>query len=164
MINTNNNLPLNSRVWVYQSDREFTLQETEEIQNLMKEFISSWASHGTQLNAAGEVMYNRFIVLFVDESVKDATGCSIDKSVAFIKALEQQFQTNLMNRLNLAYRENGEIKTLKMNEFQNKIQNGELNENVIVFNNLVQSKQEFINNWEVPAHQSWHKNLFLVKH
>jgi hypothetical protein len=31
----------------------------------------------------------------------------------------------------------------------------------IVFNNMVNTKEDFENNWEIPAKQSWHKR-FLV--
>ena len=161
---TKNTLPLNSRVWIYQSNREFSESESKEIMILQKDFVCQWASHGTLLNSAAELFYNRFIVFFVDEQVKDATGCSIDKSVAFVKQVEQQYGVSLMDRLNLAYRENNEIKTLKMVDFQNQIKKGLINENTLVFNNLIQTKQEFLNAWEVPAKNSWHQNLFLIKH
>ena len=31
----------------------------------------------------------------------------------------------------------------------------------IVYNNLVKTKKEYINDWKVPALNSWHKNLFI---
>jgi hypothetical protein len=163
MLTTQNNLPNHSRVWVYQSNREFSALEIPQIQSYLNEFVLSWESHGTLLKGAAEIFYNRFIVFFVDEDAKHATGCSIDKSVTLVKHLEQTFGISLMDRLNLAFRQNQEIKTLKMNEFQNLIKQGLLDDHTIVFNNLVQNKQEFLNNWEVEAKKSWHQNLFLVK-
>ena len=40
------NLPDNSRVWIYQSDREFTAQEIDFISDKAKAFIESWTRHG----------------------------------------------------------------------------------------------------------------------
>ena len=47
-----------------------------------------------------------------------------------------------------------------MAEFQHKTQSGEFNTGMIVFNNLVTSKMEFVSNWETKAENSWHNNLF----
>jgi hypothetical protein len=35
-----------------------------------------------------------------------------------------------------------------------------VSKNTIVFNNLVNTKAEYLENWEVPATESWH-NRFL---
>src|ERR1700744_2326032 len=95
----------NSRVWIYQSDRKLTDAETQQIQQYLNSFTTQWTAHNNQLKAKGEVRYNRFLVLIVDESQAGASGCSIDKSVNFMKRLEQQFGINLFDRFNLAYRD-----------------------------------------------------------
>ena len=157
-----NDLPDNSRVWVYQSDVEFSADQLKIVAEKLNWFINEWAAHGTQLNAAAEIFHNRFIVLFVDESGQNATGCSIDKSVAFIKSIEKELSIELMNRLNIAYELNGVIFSAKMADFQAKIKEGIITSDTIVFNNLVQNKSEFISKWKVPVKESWHQNL-LVK-
>ncbi len=35
-----------------------------------------------------------------------------------------------------------------------------ISENTIVFNNLVNNKQEYLEFWEVPASESWHSRFF----
>src|SRR5271165_5421624 len=95
----------NSRVWVYQANKKLSDNEANQMQNDLNSFTTSWTAHNHQLKAKGEVRYNRFIILTVDESQAGASGCSIDKSVHFIKHLEQQFNINLLDRFNLAYRE-----------------------------------------------------------
>ena len=86
-----NNFSPQSKVWVYQSNREFNTAETEEIKKIGLLFTRDWTAHGSQLNASLDILYNRFIVLMVDENDASASGCSIDKSLAFIKNIEQQF-------------------------------------------------------------------------
>ena len=80
-----NNFSPQSKVWVYQSNREFTASETEEIKKIGLLFTRDWTAHGSQLNASLDILYNRFIVVMVDENDASASGCSIDKSLAFIK-------------------------------------------------------------------------------
>src|SRR5476649_1492029 len=99
----------NSRVWVYQSNRELSAAESSQIQQELNNFTTGWTAHNNQLKAKAEVRYNRFLILIVDESQAGASGCSIDKSVHFMKELEQQFNINLFDRFNLAYRDGDEI-------------------------------------------------------
>src|SRR5471030_2904253 len=95
----------NSRVWIYQSDRKLDDAVVQQIQLHLSNFATQWTAHNHQLKAKAEIRYNRFLVLIVDESQAGASGCSIDKSVNFMKQVGEQFNINLLDRFNLAYRE-----------------------------------------------------------
>ncbi|MDB4062213.1 ABC transporter ATPase [Vicingaceae bacterium] len=152
-------LACHSRVWIYQADRKLTKVEVGDIRSYGAKFIDQWAAHGSDLQAAFEVFYNQFIVLFADESQVKASGCSIDSSVRFIKDIEQLYQLDLFNRLNLTYKDDSEIKMLVMADFQKALEEGVLNEETTVFNNLIETKEDFVSKWEVPVKSSWHVNL-----
>jgi hypothetical protein len=148
-----------SRVWIYQSNRFLNDNEVLEIKNYGKQFIDGWAAHGSDLQAAFEIFDNRFIVLFADETQVKASGCSIDSSVRFIKDIQNAYQLDLFDRLNIAFVVSGKIDTLRMTDFQNALAKGTLDENTIVFNNLVETKGDFVSSWKVPIKNSWHKQL-----
>ncbi|MFT6167640.1 MAG: hypothetical protein ACJAV5_000445 [Vicingaceae bacterium] len=148
-----------SRVWIYQANRRLTDAEANEIKAHGDKFIEKWAAHGSNLQAAFEVLYNQFIVLFADESQVKASGCSIDSSVRFIKEIEKHYQLDLFDRLNLTYKDGANIKMMPMADFQNSLEKGELSEETIVFNNLIETKGEFDSKWEVAVKDSWHSNL-----
>ncbi|WP_345953289.1 ABC transporter ATPase [Mucilaginibacter sp. PAMB04168] len=150
----------NSRVWIYQSNKELTNDQTQQLQQQLQEFTQAWTAHNNQLKAGAQVKYNRFIILVVDESQAGASGCSIDKSVRFLKELEEQFQINLFDRFNLAYRNGGNIFSVPRNEFEELIKAGEITADTVVFNNLVQNIAELQTKWEVPLKDSWHVQLF----
>ena len=150
----------NSRVWIYQSNKELTAEQTTQIQQQLNAFAQSWTAHNNQLKATGIVQYNRFLILVVDESQAGASGCSIDKSVRFMKELEQEYGINLFDRFNLAYRDANVIKSIPRNEFEELIKAGIITEDTIVFNNLVQTLAELETKWEVPLKDSWHIQLF----
>ena len=150
----------NSRVWVYQSDRELTDNEALQIKVLLDNFTTGWTAHNNQLKARAEIRYNRFIILIVDESQAGASGCSIDKSVHFMQQIEAQFGINLFDRFNLAYREGGEVLSAPRAKFEELLRQGSINADTIVFNNLVQNLTELENKWEVPFKNSWHVQLF----
>lgn len=150
----------NSRVWIYQSDRAFSAAEAESIQDLLNQFTSQWLAHGNQLAAKGEVRYNRFLILIVDESQAGATGCSIDKSVGLMKQIESQFHVNLFDRFNIAWRDGDQFSSCGKQEFERLIATGRVSENTVVFNNLVQTLSELEDKWEVPFKDSWHQQVF----
>jgi len=150
----------NSRVWVYQSDRKLSDTETQQIQIQMDNFAKSWTAHNNELKAKAEVRYNRFLILIVDESHAGASGCSIDKSVHFIKHIEEKFNIKLLDRFNLAYREGSEVLSAPRHDFEAMLKQGSINTNTIVFNNMVQNLNELQTKWEVPFKDSWHIQLF----
>jgi hypothetical protein len=149
----------NSKVWIYQSSRPLTDKESEEIKVYGDRFIANWAAHGKELHAAFEVFYNRFIVLFADESQVQASGCSIDASVHFMKDIQNAYQLDLFDRMNITYKIRNQIDSLRMNDFQEALSKGQLTENTVVFNNLVETKGDFEKLWEVPLKESWHKQM-----
>lgn len=150
----------NSRVWVYQSSTELTDEQTQQIQQQLNAFAQGWTAHNNQLLAGAQVKYNRFLILVVDESQAGASGCSIDKSVNFMKQLEQQYGIVLFDRFNLAYRNGERIASVPRNEFEELIRNGVITQDTLVFNNLVQTLEELQTKWEVPLKDSWHMQLF----
>ncbi len=147
-----NNMPPHSRIWIYQSNREFTSSEVESIKQKSDAFVKQWTSHDQQMNACIEIFHDRFVVVCVDEKTAPASGCGIDKSVKFIQQLEKEFTLSLLDRMNVAYRKEGKIHSTSISELKNI-------GNVTVFNNLVTTKEEFEKNWEVPIEQSWHKQF-----
>ena len=83
------NLPEDSKIWIYQSNRKLTEDEVTAITKKCQEFVENWAAHGTSLEASFLLKYNRFIIFAVNQAVQNATGCSIDASVHFIQQLDQ---------------------------------------------------------------------------
>ena len=157
-----NSLPNNSRVWVYQSDRVFTIQEIDFISKKAKEFIEQWTRHGDNLKGSFTIKYNQFLVLAVDEGFNNVSGCSIDASVRFIKQLEEILSLDLMNKLNVTFKNGDDINIVKLADFQQFAKEKKITNNTIVFNNMVQTKQEVETQWEIPASKSWHQR-FLVQ-
>lgn len=153
-------LDTHSRVWVYQSNREFTSDEAEKIKAALDNFTSGWAAHGNQLVAGAELRYRRFILLAVDEAKAGASGCSIDSSVRFIKGLEQEYHIDLMDRMLFATREAEMVKVYNRAAFEDAIEKGRITGETHVFNNLVKDKGELDAAWEIPLSQSWHASFF----
>jgi len=154
-----NTLPQNSRIWIYQADREFTRVEVDLLQENAIAFIEEWTRHGAALKGSFALKYNRFLILAVDESFANASGCSIDASVRFVKQMETLFSMDLMNKLNVTYKEGQTIRLVNLSTFQEYAKIQKITSETIVFNNMVQTKGDLESLWEVPAQQSWHRRF-----
>ena len=153
-------LPETARIWIYQCNRSFTLDEIQEISNKLQTFLEGWTAHGANLNAAYEIRYKRFIVIGLDQNQQLASGCSIDNSVHFIQQLETTFKVDLLDKLNVSYKQGDYIAYKPLNEFKKMVKDKAVSKNTIVFNHLVQTKAEYLDFWEVPAAESWHARFF----
>lgn len=153
-------LPDSSRVWIYQCNRSLSDVEYNEIFQKISEFITSWTAHGKYLNAGFEIKYKRFIIIGMDQNLQTATGCSIDASVHFIQTLEKEYSVNLMDKMNVSYKQGDFVAYKPLKDFKTMAKNRAVSKKTIVFNNLVQNKAEYSEHWEVPAEESWHSRFF----
>ena len=149
-------LPETSRIWIYQCNRTFSDAEIEEVESLTQEFLTQWTAHGADLKAGFEIPYNRFLVIGLDQSINSASGCSIDASVHFIQHLEQRFQVDLLDKMNVSFKQGEFVAYKPLKDFKKMAKEKAVSKNTVVFNNLVATKQEYLEHWEVPASESWH--------
>lgn len=147
-----------SRIWIYQATDFMQFEIVERVSARMINFVNGWQAHGKDLQASFKIIYDRFIVVSLSEASYQATGCSIDKLVRQMQELEQELNISLMDRTQIAYRDdNNMIDTMHMVNFRAALESGDLTEDTIVFNNLIETKGELEKNWEVPLRKSWHK-------
>ena len=91
----------------------------------------------------------------MDESHNSASGCSIDKSVQFIRDIEAKYSLDLFDRMKLAYWKNDSIMTIDHKNLKDAIENAVISEDVLVFNNLVETVGQWRKAWQVPFNRSW---------
>lgn len=154
-----NTLPEESRIWIYQANRSFSDQEISEIEDKLKTFIENWTAHGSDLQSGFTIKYKRFIIIALNQNLNKATGCSIDASVHFIQQLEKQYNVDLMDKMNVSYKQGDYIAYKTLLDFKKMAKDKAVSKNTIVFNNMVTNIAEFNENWEVPASESWHSRF-----
>ncbi len=147
-----------SRVWVYQSNRLFSLSEAFDIEDLLKEFTAQWKSHGTPVKGAGYLFFGQFIILMADEKATGVSGCSTDSSVRLIKDIEQRFAVNMFDRTTLTFVVKDKIELLPLSQLQYAVDNAFITADTLYFNNLVQTKEELETQWIIPVKDSWLSN------
>lgn len=153
-------LPSQSRVWIYGAERELTETETATIRAELQTFVADWVSHRRELNASADVLHNRFLVIAVDETKAEASGCSIDGSVHFLQDLGAQMGVDFFNRMIFSYRDaSGTIQTIPRDEFKVRYKAGQLENDTIVFDPLVKELGELRQIFERPLEDSWHSRM-----
>lgn len=152
--------PDESRVWIYQADKPFVDEDIPEINADIENFCTQWTSHNHELKAIGGVMHDLFVVLVVDESNSSASGCSIDKSVAFVKSLELKYNRKLLERNNVAWLDQDEqLQITPLACLKAVVESGRVKMDTRVFDNLVNTRKDYISRWTVPLGESWMKRF-----
>ena len=152
-----------SSVWIFQANKILNTYQIEKIQESLAVFVPEWAAHGVNLKADFEVAKALFIIVGVDESHAEASGCSKDALTRQIKFIGEQIGVDFFDRLTIAYiTDKNKIELADMLSFKNLIQKDIVRQNTIVFNNLITTKAELMENWEVKLSDSWHANLMPI--
>ena len=149
-----------SKLWVFQSDKIISPSNQKILINEISPFLTDWSSHGAEIKSSFEIRYDLFLIISVDEELNSASGCSIDKLTSFIIQISNEIGVDFFNRLNVAYKSDSEkINLRSLSDFKTLISEDEINEESIVFNNLIKTKKDYIEHWEVQLKNSWHKTL-----
>lgn len=146
-----------SKIWVYQSDRIFTTDEVTALEKVLADFTQQWTAHNQQLKAKGEVLHNRFVVLMVDETQAEASGCSIDKSVHFLQDIEKQLGISIFNRQLVSIKTDEEVKTFTLSDLKAQFEDNTITADTLAFNTMVTTKEQFDAQWLLPINQTWIK-------
>lgn len=144
-----------SRVWVYQSNRDFTIEELGKLQQLLDNFVVSWNSHGDKVKGFASILFNQFVILMADETAAGVSGCSTDSSVRVVKEIEQKLGVELFNRKQLAFEIAGRIELIEMTDLNDAVQTNRIDAETLYFNNTILTKNDLLNNWIVPIKKSW---------
>ena len=153
-------LPLESRVWIYPSNRPFRDGELEYLKDALTIFLSGWTAHNQELEAGFTLPYNRFIILGLNQEKTNASGCSIDSSVHFILELEKKLDLILLDKMNVTFKQGDYLTHKSLEDFKKMAKEKSINKSTIVFNNLVDTVEAYQKFWEVPAQDSWHSRFF----
>jgi len=147
----------NSRVWIYQSSRLFTISEALHIEDMLNDLVANWNSHGIPVKAYANLFFGQFIILMVDEAATGVSGCSIDSSVRVIQQIEKEFKVEMFNWQNLAFAVKDKVQIIPRQQFNYALENNFITTDTLFFNNVVETKKELEENWLIPVSKSWLK-------
>lgn len=153
-------MPAHARVWVYQANRTLDKKTQKVIVDNLKKFIDEWDAHGKTLKGSAILLYNLFLIITVDEEYNQASGCSIDKSVHYLKELGEHLDVDFFDRSKQAFVQNGGIVLENFRNLKTHISAGMIEKETLTFNNAVTTVGEMKSEWQVPAGDSWLAKYF----
>lgn len=160
MITDFKNIPDDSRVWIYQSNRDFSDSEIKIINNKTALFLDNWKAHGNELQASYLIKERRFLVIAVNEKFNPIGGCSIDYSLQLVNDISNTINLDLLDRLLVNYRSENKIKSISLRDLKNKIKNRSFSPETIIFNTTVKTKKELSSDFELKISSSWLSKFF----
>ncbi len=154
MLTNYQNLSENAKVYLYPSSRKFYPNELEELDVKVKEFTSKW----TKFSTSYKIEYQRFLLFFLEEDAVITTKI-MDELAEFIFQLEKDYNITLLDKVNVCFKQGEYVQYQEMKRFRELIKKKSVSKKTIVFNNFIQTKYEFENEWEVPITNSWLSHL-----
>ncbi len=143
------------RVIIYPASRPFTPRESKAITEKLYDFLATWAAHGKPLSSSFKIEKNQFIVVCVNEEKEMASGCSIDELGGIMRALDGEYELGLFDRMKASFVENGEVKTMKLQDFRNGLKEGSISRDIEVFDFSKNTYVAFLSDFLLPLSRSW---------
>lgn len=143
------------RVLIYPASRPFTAKESKVIAEKLYDFLGTWAAHDKPLSSSFKIEKNQFIIIAIDEEKETASGCSIDALNGLMRELDTKFSLGLFDRMKAIFIENGEVKTMKLQDFRTALKNGELSKDIEVFDFSKSTYVSFLSDFLLPLKRSW---------
>lgn len=153
-------MPDDARLWIYQAGRRLTNEEIAFTRQCTEAFLSKWQAHGQDLKAAYTIEYDQFLVISVDESFSQASGCSIDSSVHLINALEKELGVSFITTSQVAFMLEDGIELFPFNQLKTQVQENVIQPETKIFDNTVKNLAEFKQKWLVPSSETWVSRYF----
>lgn len=147
--------PSSARVWIYQSSRVVTDEECGQLESEAKQFAANWAAHGKALDATARMVFNRFLVLIVNDTVENPSGCSIDTSVHFVQEMEKKYDIKFFDRLNITLHHEGNFTVMPLTRVKASIADLSMPRETLLFDNTVTTLGDLRSRWLIPAYDSW---------
>ncbi len=145
------NLPDHSRVWVFAANKILDESELNDVSLLMNSFVAQWQSHGSDLLAGFQLVHDCILIVAVDQSVEAPSGCSIDK----VFRLLNQTNIDFFQRTLLWIPFCNTAKIITQEQAILNYKNGELNDESLVVNTLVETLAQARNQFYIPLKDSW---------
>ncbi|NIJ44418.1 hypothetical protein FHR24_000857 [Wenyingzhuangia heitensis] len=153
-----NELENNAKVFLYPSNKKFHPELLEEINTKVDDFVNQWVSKH-EIDAGYQIKYQRFIIIAINQN-KPITTLIIDELVTFIFKLQLEHEIELLDKLNVCFKQGEYVQYKDVKEFKKLIKNKSVNTNTIVFDNLINTKKELESDWELPAEDTWYSRMF----
>jgi len=155
MITDFNSIPETAKIWVFPASRKFYVQELPEINTKIQQFLTDWENENQPISAAYVIRYDHFIIVTANDTEQSLSLEAQDQLAGFIQSLESSYELILMDRINVCYKQGEFVQYKTLPEFKKMIKDKGVSQNTMVFNSMINLKEEFEFGWEINIMDSW---------
>lgn len=155
MIVSYDELSESSKIYIYPASRKLYPKELPNVIGKFNIFMEDLLSNELFF----EIKYDRFLIIIVS----DLTPLSSEQNeglVEIILSLEKDLDISLMDKVNVCFKQGEFVQMKEIPNFKKMIKNKGVSKRTIVFNNLINTKNEYDCCWETPANISWISHFF----
>jgi hypothetical protein len=145
---------MTEKIWIYVLSKELNEEQLKLFLQNCQDFTSSWTAHDVPLSAGFELYKNRLLIIKVDESAYNASGCSIDKLQRFIQAQEKEFNIELLNRLLVALDTGEGLMIVHASKIKELLSTAVITGDTLVYDTAISSSLE-LKDWKKPLKTTW---------
>ena len=73
-----------------------------------------------------------------------------------MREIEKELNIDMFDKMKVTFKDGTNINTISLQEFKAYAKQQKINANTVVFNNMISSKVDLMNAWEIEAGKSWH--------
>src|SRR3954463_10490644 len=127
-------LPGTARIWIFGSDKPLAGAVADTLLAEVDSYLDQWKAHGFPLRAAREWRDNRFLIIGIDPTVEQASGCSIDGLFRSLQQMQTAIGAQLVGGGRVFYRDqSGVTHSVLRDEFSTLTSAGKIGPKTPVF-------------------------------
>ncbi|HEY5220454.1 MAG TPA: hypothetical protein VIJ16_11630 [Gemmatimonadaceae bacterium] len=162
-LTTFSSLPPRARVWVFACDRSLTHDESQSLLAQVDPYLAQWKAHGAPLLSAREWGDDRFLVVGIDPTAEQASGCSIDDLFRRLRDVGVSLGTQMLGSGRVFYRDaRGTVQSVSRAEFSARAARGDVTSDTTVFDTSVIVAEDWRERFERRAGEAWTAELLAV--
>jgi hypothetical protein len=152
-----NDLPPNARVWVFGAETPVTGAAADTLLAEVDQYLAQWKAHGFPLKAARDWREHRFLVIGIDPTEEQASGCSIDGLFRQLQQVQRTIGAQLLGGGRVFYRDDkGQAQSTSRDEFGSIASRGTVK---AVFDTSLTKLDDWRRRFEQPLQDSWAASL-----
>ena len=152
-------IPAQARLWFYNIPKELSSEEILKFEELRKQFLSDWNTHGKANHGDVWLIENRLLMVIGWNDFESISGCSIDKSVGFIRGLSELFQLDLMDRMWVYFQKDNDWNQAKIHQFWAMRKANEVTDDTLILDTTLSTFSQF-EELSKSLGSSWHAQMW----
>src|SRR5438876_12141424 len=153
-------LPGSARVWVFASDVPLNGAVADTLLAEVDQYLVTWKAHGFPLKAARDFLEDRFLIIGIDPTEEQASGCSIDGLFRTLQQIQKTIGAQLVGGGRVFYRDPaGKPQATTREEFTTLKAKGAVGPKTPVFDTSLTRLDDWKAKFEKPLAESWAASL-----